>query len=381
MKDLQAAALHDSNDATVHYRLAMAYWDKEQWDDADRSLREALKLAPNYAEAHLAIGVLPARRGDDYWKKRLKEQGRDTVEAVMLESLAHIRRAFEIDPLVKLGVLGRLDRWNGSYVVAARGRTMIIPLREPWWYGDLRKGVDDLRGEQYESAFTRLQAVAADPRFRGDDRNLPGLVLWFHGLAAAHVMKFDAAARDFALLTGRAYAAEQDSTRSGGANWLPLQTNEYRYLMASMLYLAHRYDEAIHVFRRALEFDLGLYEAHVQMARMYEDQGQLDSALTERRLALDADQDDPDLLIDLAETLSRANKVNEAEAAVVQAERSNPRDARGPYFEGILADATGDSARAREAYTRFLEIAPSRFAGQIADARARLATLSGSAPP
>ena len=38
LPELEAQAVRDSNDATVHYQLAMAYWDRKRWDDAERAL-------------------------------------------------------------------------------------------------------------------------------------------------------------------------------------------------------------------------------------------------------------------------------------------------------------------------------------------------------
>ena len=78
--ELESLAQRDSNDATVHYRLAMAYWDKKRWDEAERALREAIVVAPGYADAHLAIGVLPLRRGKEYWQDRVKKEGEEKIK-------------------------------------------------------------------------------------------------------------------------------------------------------------------------------------------------------------------------------------------------------------------------------------------------------------
>jgi hypothetical protein len=75
--DLEAAARRDSNDAFVHYRLAMAYRDQKRWDEAEHSLHQALAVAPNYADAHLALGVT----------------GREQPIPVSLASL-HVERAY-----------------------------------------------------------------------------------------------------------------------------------------------------------------------------------------------------------------------------------------------------------------------------------------------
>jgi len=375
--DLEAAARRDSNDAFVHYRLAMAYRDKKHWDEAEHSLHEALAVAPNYADAHLALGVTHLERGESYWTDRLKSQGREKTDSELIEAQQQIIHAFKLNPLVDLRVFGKYDPPRGILLVS-RGRTYRLPV-EPWWTSELIKAVNELQQAKYQEGFDRLKELAADKRFGGDDRTLPARILLYHGLAAAHLQNYDVAVRDFAILTGRSFAAEQDSTRRDAA-WLPLKTNDYRYIMGTMLYLGNRYDEAIPVFRRVLEVDVSLYESHVQLARMYEAEGKLDDALNERRLALDVDQDDPDLLVELAETLLKADRNAEAEEALAQAAHLNPRDPRAPYLEGITAEAAGQVGRAREAYTRFLDIAPSRFADEITEVKNHLAALPEGGP-
>jgi Flp pilus assembly protein TadD len=114
---------------------------------------------------------------------------------------------------------------------------------------------------------------------------------------------------------------------------------------------------------------------------MYEARGDLEAALSERRFALDVQQDDPDLLVDLARTLLKAGRFEDTREPLAEAARLNPRDARAPYLQATVAEALNDSAAAREAYARFVAIAPSRFADQIAAAHDRLLALSGKETP
>ncbi|HEY7683814.1 MAG TPA: tetratricopeptide repeat protein [Gemmatimonadales bacterium] len=359
----------DSNDASLHYQLAMAYWDRKEWDDAERSLRTAVLVAPSYADAHLALGVLPMRRGEGYWKKRMKKDGEEKVKAELLESSSHYRRAFLLNPLVDLRPLAEFDESEGG--VSRVGREIVI-YAIPWWSRELARGGNDFREGHYQKAFERLDALAHDQRFGGQDVEVAGPVLWFHGLAAAHIGHFDAAVRDFAILTGRSVRVEQDEAARLGA--VPLVSNDFRYILATMLYLSGRYDEAVPTFRRVLELDLGVYVAHVQLARMAEEQGHMEEALQERRLAADVNQDDPDLLVELGVSLLKAGRTREAEAPLAEAARLNPRDARVPYLQGLTADALHDPGTAREAYTRFLAIAPSKFSTQRNEVQERLAS-------
>ncbi len=368
--ELETSARRDSNDATAQYRLAMGYWEKKKWDDAERTLRQALQVAPSYPEAHLALGVLPMRRGEGYWKERIRREGAEAAKLAFIDGESHYRRAFLLNPLVDLGVLAKFETEKGG--IYRMGNQLVFVVR-PWWADELNKSKNEFRESRYEKAFERLDKLATHRDFGGEVADAPSEVLWFHGLAAAHLQNFEVAVKDFAILTGRAKNAETDSTRRTPGD--PLQTNDYRLILATMLYLNGRFDQAIPTFRRALEFDLGLYAAHVQLARMYEAQDRLDEALTERRLALDVNPDDPDLLMDLAGTLLHAGKTAEAEAPLAEAARLNPRDPRAPYLQGLVAERLRKPDAARSAFQHFLAMAPSRFGPQMDDARQRLAAL------
>jgi Tfp pilus assembly protein PilF len=43
----------------VHYELAIGYWRLRRIAQADRELHQALALAPQYAEAYLALSAIP----------------------------------------------------------------------------------------------------------------------------------------------------------------------------------------------------------------------------------------------------------------------------------------------------------------------------------
>jgi tetratricopeptide (TPR) repeat protein len=360
---LEAQARTDSNDAITHYDLAMGYWRLKRWDDADRVLRQAVALAPQYAEAYLALSALPFVRGDKYWKQVEKEGGKDAVVAGLLTGERYYRRAFLVNPMVDLGILGHVD--ETSYVQTG---TFIMRI---WWLGPLSKGINQLTDGNYERAHELFASLVADKRAGERGANLPDRVLWYHGLAAAHLARYDEAIDDFAILTGRAVADAQ--AESVGA--VPLRANDYRYALATMLYLAGRWDEAAPTFRRALEFDIALYPAHVQLARIAEARKDWDEAVRERRAAIDANPEDPGLVTDLGVTLFRVGKLEEAAEAFTQAMIAAPRDARVPYLAGFVNLRLGRQEAAREALNRFVELAPSRFAPQVAEAREQLEAI------
>lgn len=370
LDSLLARAAADVNDPVAHYDVAMAFWEKKRWDDAERELHTALVIAPSYAEAYLALAALPKAKGDKYWKKRVKAEGEEAVHTIFVQSDAHYRHAFLLNPLVDLGVLGKFESEDRVRFVA-QGK-YLIALIPPWWGNEMEKGVNDFRGGHYDRAFDRFQKLIADHRI-GSDEDAPDPILWYHGLAAGHLANFDAAVRDFAVLTGRGVAREK--ARAEPDATLPLRTNDYRYVLATMLYLAGRFNEAIPTFKRTLEIDFGLYVSHVQLARIYAAAQLWDDAIRERQAAVEANVDDSSLYVELGATLMQAGHAADAEEPLRRAAGMNPRDARTPYILGFVMTQLARPDDARVAFERFLAIAPSPYHTQIEEVRTRLAEL------
>jgi tetratricopeptide (TPR) repeat protein len=360
---LERKVIADSNDATVHYQLASAYLGAQRFDDSERELHEAVKLAPEYAEAYLALATIPEARGGSYWKKVEKDKGKSTVEAAFEAAGSHYRTAFLLNPMVSLGMVGKVEEhsviYDGDYIIRI------------WWLQPFTKGLKKIHEGRYQEAFDLLEKILKDQKAGENGINLPPSTLWYHGLTAAHLGQYEAAVQDMAILTGRAVADEKAESLAD----VPLRANDFRYALATMLYLAGRYDQAAPTFRRALEFDVGLYTAHVQLARILEAQQQWDQAVLERRAAVDANPDDSGLLTGLGQTLLRAGKIEEAAEALDLAMEANPRDPASPYLAGVIALRLNRKDAARKAFERFLTLAPSRYAAQIVEVKEQLSLL------
>ncbi|HEU4828468.1 MAG TPA: tetratricopeptide repeat protein, partial [Gemmatimonadales bacterium] len=199
----------------------------------------------------------------------------------------------------------------------------------------------------------------------------PDEVLWFRALVAAHERDYGVAIAELSRLTARSDSA----AAHGELRTSPLGGNDYRYVLATVRYQAGRFDEAIVTFEAALARDLSLYQAHTQLARIHQAAGRWDKAVEERRRAIAANPDDPNLVVELGATLLEAGRVAEGGRILAEAARRAPRDARVPYLQALAALQAGDSAAARSALTRFIAIAPRRYERRIEDARRRLSTL------
>jgi Flp pilus assembly protein TadD len=115
--------------------------------------------------------------------------------------------------------------------------------------------------------------------------------------------------------------------------------------------------------------------AHVRLAELYETAHMVDQAVLSRRNAVNANPDDPSLLLDLGKTLANVGRFQEALEPLRQAIAANPRDVRAYLYLGLVLEQMGNNDEARSALTSFTSLAPSRYDRQIAVARQHLTAL------
>ena len=355
LKDLEAAAARDSNDPFAYYNLALGYWSKKRYDDAERALRTSVLIEPRLAEAWLALGVLPYARRPQLRDEAMRGKVPEQWVGPLRESQRLMRRAFVIDPLVDLMIVGATEPPQKMLVLTYRGA--IVEALNP--FSAFEHG-------RYSEAFRNLDWwVQSRPRDA-----IPSLILWYHGLAAAHIDLFAPAMADMETLLQRAQRREQTDSIT-----VPFQTNDYRYVLATFKERVGQLPDAVRLYRETLESDLGLYMAHVHLAEIYATAQQWDSALTESREAILTNPDDPSSLLSHGVLLTRAGLLAAAEDTLRRAMEANPRDARIDYFLGLTQLTLHKSDEARVTLQRFIAIAPSRYLPQVREAEDSLAKL------
>lgn len=362
--DLEKAARKDSNDAAAHYNVALAYWNAKRWDDADSALHRALRIDPQLAQAYLALSRLVYARRPQIYEEIFDMKVPDEWQSRLSESYRNYQHAFLVDPLVDL----RIE-------AAAR------PGRSMWWssseyaealYRYLYQGLDDVEAGKYEAAYNSLSRLYDETHPVALREALPNWVFYYKGLAAAHIGRYNEAIGDFSRLLNR---ADDHTNPDSLTYYIPIEANQYRYIIGVLQMRVGNYNEAITQLRGTLEKDFGMYMAHVRLAEIYEQHGMMPMAIQERRSAVTANADDPSLLFDLAKTLAKAGQWTEAEQVLQQAGAANPRDTRIQYLLGVIEQQLNKPADAKQAFTRFLSLAPTRYAPQVADARKRLDAL------
>jgi tetratricopeptide (TPR) repeat protein len=362
LTELEARAGQDSLDPVVHYDIALGYWVAGRFDDAERSLRRAVTIEPRFAPGYLGLAFLPYARRPKLWNEDVKGKVPPEWVARVEESDRSFRRAFLLDPMVDLKIYG---------LVFPPREAIVIGRNATETYAALVRGFESFWDGQYSTSYNWLQQVLQKLE-RGKEDDIPQALLWYHGLAAAHTYQYDVAVKDFQRLLARAVAKEQTDTL---VRSFSLASNQIRYVLATISRRAGLGDEAVALYQESLEKDLGLFMGHVQMAEIYEERRQWDAAITERRRAVESNPENSSLQYDLGYTLARALRFREASEVLSEAMEANPHNARIPYTLGLVRLRLNDRSGARDAFHRFVAIAPSRFGSQVTEARERIAEL------
>lgn len=367
LAELEQRVKVDSNDAAAHYNVALGYWNEKRFDDAERALKMAVTIEPRFAPAHLALAYLPFARRPKLWNEIWDNAVPEDQVPLLKRADSEYRHAFLIDPLVDLKILA----------VATPPKPNFVDVNN--YYGEIWalyfQGFADCQEGKYEDCHGRFAALIREIDGDRFGERIPASVHWYKGIAAAHVGKNDIAERHFRILLALGDEEVKERERKGDLTRVPLQANEFRYTLATILQAAGRTSEAIAMFKEVLNNDVGFYMANVRLANIYEAARDYPRAVQERLNAVNVNPDDASLLTDLGVTLGKAGMMPQAETRLQAAADANPRDTRSLYWLGVAQQELGKTAEARAAFTRFVELAPSRYQPQVALAKDRLARL------
>lgn len=352
LETLVADARRDSTDPLAFYNLGLGYWVKGHYEQADSALHRADAIDPRIAEVQLALAYLPYARRPKLWNEEAKGKVPPEWVSAVNESYRRFRRTFLLDPMVDMRVVG--------LVIPPRD-ALVIGKNADRFYAALVLGLEYFWGGNYQAAFASIEEAYSFNGAPAHDK-LPNFVLWYHGLAAAHLPNYAVAIRDFEILLDRAVEREQSDSVT---RFSVLPSNEIRYVLATLLRRAGRLVDARAQFQEVLTTDLSFEMAHAQLAEIAEKDRRWEEAVQERQRAVDISPDDAGLRYDLGVTLAKAGRYSEAMHELERAEAAMPLNARVPYQMGQVAAAAGWSDDALKAYRRFVAIAPSRFAPQV----------------
>ena len=358
----------DSNNAELQYQLAMGYWNKRRWDDAERALQAMVSIQPRSAKGQLALAMIPYGRRERLRGEVIDGRVPENLKAIVEASESRMRLAFMIDPLVSQQVIGAVTPDPTRYFPPTEEAHEIRQMVFQWH--------EDFYEDRFGSAYSRIQRLIREAEWtRGRDK-IPAYIRWIRGLSAAHITRFDSAIADIRVL----YLRAVDQQESDTIVHIPLRTNEYRYILGVLHMSAGLLDSAAAIFRESAENDIGLFMAHVHLAEIHEAMGDLEAAINERKLAIASNPDESTLYYEAGVALMKANLLDEALEMMMTARQINPRDAQSPFAAAVIQLSLGQADGARESLVHFLRIAPSYLAPQIDRARQQLGVLNSQAP-
>lgn len=364
LEELETRVRQDSLDPEAHFRLAARYYRLKRFDDEERELRATIAIDPRYAPAYLWLGDLPFDRRPKLWQEWRKGKVPAEYQAAVEESQRLWRRAFLIDPMVDFRVVGSTAPPEEMLVVPEYGRATTQYL--------LRLGLGAFGAARYELAYGALD-MWTQRAFAGKPQDsIPDFLFLYRGLAAGHRRLYNRAIADMQVLLARSLEAERADTLLP----FPLQTNDYRYVLAVLHQTWGKPADAIRLYEEVIATDLGMYMAHVRLAQIYRGYKMWDKAVAEARRAMETNPDDAAATRDMGVILSEAGRAAEAEDMLSQAAAANPRDPGALYHLGLIQQQLAKTAQARDALARFVAMAPAgRYERELADARQRLSAL------
>jgi tetratricopeptide (TPR) repeat protein len=344
------------HNAMAHVDLGVVLMQLKKADEALIEFRTALKLDRNLAAAHIGLGLYLLEQGDldagmvELRRARVLEP-KDAVVHAMLgaglyqqnkldEAIAAYRRSIEIDPRSKethsnLGLaLLRQDKPDDA--VAEFRRAIEIDPKDALAYNYLGQAL--LSQDKLDEAIAEFRrGIEIDPRFKEAHGNL--------GLALLRQDKPDDAVAEFRR------AIEIDP-----------QFKEAHHYLGLALLLQDNLDDAIPEFRRVIEIDPPFKEAHNYLGFALARQDKLDDAIAEFRLAIEIDPRFKEAHDNLGAALMDQNKPDDAIAEFRLAIEIDPRfkEAHNDLGQALarqdkLDDAIAEFRRAIEIDPRFKE--------------------------
>lgn len=362
LDQLEAIARRDSTDPLALYDLGLGYWVSGDYDSAEVTLRRAAGIDPRVAEVQLALAYLPYGKRPKLWREESKGKVPPEYVEVVRESNDRFRRTFMLDPMVDMRVVG--------LVIPPRD-AIIIGGNADRYYAALVLGLEYFWGGDYASAYASLEKAFAISGDTARDK-VPGFLLWYHGLAAAHLALYPVALQDFQLLLDRALEREKSDSVT---RFSVLPSIDIRYVQATVLRRSGNLPDAKAQLEEVLTADLSYEMAHAQLAEIAEKEHRWSDAIVERQRAIETSPGDVGLRLDYALTLAKAGRHADALVEFSQVQEQLPLNARVPYYMGQSAIALGRTEEAMQYFRRFAALAPSRFTPQVRQLEQRYGNL------
>ncbi|TAK91701.1 MAG: tetratricopeptide repeat protein [Burkholderiaceae bacterium] len=350
--DLIGQAINRHATAQMYSNRALALQALGRLDEAAASLRQAIALQPEFAEAHNILGNVLKALGQN-----------DAARASYTQALAlqpsHAQAHYNLGKMLQAE--GQLDAAAACYRQALAA-----------WpdYADAHNNLGNVlraQGNTPAALESYRRAITAQPNAHEAHANL-GLALFDQKDARAAVTHFCQSLTlkpdqtDVWVHLALAYESlhEPEGVIDSYRHALQLQPDlaEAHCNLGNALKGQGQLDEAADHYRTALSYKPTLTAAHYNLGNVLQAQGHLDEAVTCYRRALEQQPDYVETHNNLGLALHAQRKFDDAIASYRRALALNPQYVEAGNNLGVTLQAQGHLEEAEAAFRRVLEIRP-----------------------
>jgi tetratricopeptide (TPR) repeat protein len=304
--------------AGKHFQQAIDHYKRGRLEQAAREFQAALKIRPDYAEAHCGLGAV-------FFKQGRRE-----------EAIREFQAAIQINPNYGEAHynLGEAYKDNGLLDEAIREFQAALQINPDLTGAHYNLGWIYLQQGHPEKAIPELQtALRANPN-NADAHYQLGLAYFAQGHPENAVSEIQAALRINPNL------AEA-------------------HLELGVIYaMQDRMNDSLHEFQSALRLNPNLAKAHLGLGLIYAEQNRLESAISEFQAALRLNPDDYWAHYELGVVYSNQNRWDEAIFEFQAALRIKPDIAEAYFKAGLAYMNKGDLDKALPSFQAALRIDP-----------------------
>jgi len=261
------------NNCWANYNLGRALANQDKLDEAAASFIEALRVRPNFAEAHTDLGAV------------LLEQGRAE------QAITHFNEALRIGPYVPAHVnLGRALLIQGKLDQAAAHFSQALRIRSDYLEARIYLANVLLEKAKLDEAITHFTEVLRTSPDFADAHIKLGIALFRQGRideAIKHLteaLRIEPDSADVNSKLGLAFfqqgKLDEAVTHFNESLRIKPDSPTVHCNLGVIFARQRKLDEAVTHFRKALEFEPGYPEAAANLGRALIKQGKLDEAVT-----------------------------------------------------------------------------------------------------
>ena len=368
---LQNAIALDADLVDAHYNLGYAYVEQGSYDQAIPHLERAIAIAPNFKRAHYNLARAHRELGN------LEAATHALTETLRLDP--NYQRAHKLANSIKQAHYNRGITYlnDERYSEAITAFQNAITLDPDFTTAHYNLGLTYLKMEIYPRAVDALQqTIALDGNYKAAHHSLALAYLGNQELgkareAAREALKLDSnyqpaisllEAIDPSFTPPETQTATPSEQNQSAAPQHPAKPRQETHYELGVTYQESRmYTEAIAEFQKAIDLDPDFAAAHISLAEVYLETGQLDDAENAANAALriDANSEPARQLLDAIKQVRPPAPRQTEPTKPASTPPSDTSDPKQNLERGLVFLNNGQYNQAAAAFKRVIKVDPS----------------------